>query len=138
MKKFNSPLEAFLHWEASHPDQIFLRQFHNGKIDTLTFKQSGEQIRKMAKAIGDKNFPPQSKIALISKNCEYWVMADLAIMMSGHISVPIYPTLLAESIKPIIEHSESKLIIIGKLDNYDLQKNAFVNLPKISEKFPVQ
>ncbi len=138
MTKFNSPLEAFLYWEQHSPDKIFLRQFHNGKIDTFTFKQSGEQIRRMAQAIKEKNLTPQSKIALISKNCDYWVMADLAIMMSGHVSVPIYPTLIADSIKPIIEHSESKLVIIGKLDNYDSQKNAFKNIPKISvEKYGI-
>lgn len=132
MKKFNSPLEAFLYWEESSPDQIFLQQFHEGKAEDLTFKQSGQEIRKIARAIKKKNLAANSKIALLSKNCKHWVMADLAIMMSGHISVPIYPTLVAESIKPIIEHSESNLIIIGKLDDYELQKNAFRNIPKIS------
>lgn len=138
MTKFNSALEAFLHWEHTSPDHIFLRQFHNGKIDTLSFKQSGQQIRRMAQAINKRNLPPQSKIALLSKNCEYWVMADLAIMMSGHVSVPIYPTLNADSIKPIIEHSESKLLIIAKLDDYNSQKDAFKTIPKISvEKYGI-
>ncbi len=118
MRKFNSPLEAFIYWEQTSPDQIFLRQFHKGKAETLTFEQSGQEIRKIAQAIKKKNLPPQSNVALLSKNCDYWVMADLAIMMSGHVSVPIYPNLIAESIKPIIEHSDSKLLIIGKLDNY--------------------
>lgn len=138
MKKFKSPLEAFIYWEQHSPDKIFLRQFHNGKTETLTFKESGKEIRKMAQVIKKRKLPEQSNIALISKNCEYWVMADLAIMMSGHVSVPIYPTLIADSIKPIIDHSESKLVIIGKLDNYDSQKNAFKNLPKISvEKYGI-
>lgn len=138
MKKFNSPLEAFIYWEQHSPDRIFLRQFHNGKTETLSFAESGQEIRKMAQAIKNRKLPKQSNIALISKNCEYWVMADLAIMMSGHVSVPIYPTLNVESIKPIIEHSDSELVIIGKLDNYDSQKDAFKNLPKISvEKYGV-
>ncbi len=138
MRKFNSPLEAFIYWEQTSPDQIFLRQFHKGKAETLTFEQSGQEIRKIAQAIKKKNLPPQSNVALLSKNCDYWVMADLAIMMSGHVSVPIYPTLIAESIKPIIEHSDSKLLIIGKLDNYSSQKNAFANISKISvEKYGI-
>ncbi len=138
MTKFNSPLEAFLHWELTSPDHIFLRQFHNGKIDTLSFRQSGEQIRRMAHALIKRKLPPQSNIALLSKNCDHWIMADLAIMMSGHVSVPIYATLNSESIKPIIEHSESKLLIIGKLDNYESQENAFRNIPKISvEKYGI-
>lgn len=132
MKKFNSPLEAFLHWEEACPDKIFLRQFHKGKTDTLTFRQSGDQIRRMAQEILNKKLPDHSNIALFSKNCEYWVLADLAIMMSGHVSIPIYPTLNAESIKLILEHSDSKLAFIGKLDQYDTQKSAFNKIPKIS------
>ena len=138
MTNFNTPLEAFLHWEHAHPEKIFLRQHIDGKIETLNFKQSGSQIRKIAQAILKKDLPPQSNIALLSKNCDFWIMADLAIMMSGHVSVPIYPTLNGDSIKPIIEHSDSKLLLIGKLDNFDSQKNAFSKIPKISmEKYGI-
>lgn len=138
MTNFKSVLQAFLHWEESSPDKIFLRQYINGKLETLSFKESGRQIRQIAQAIMNKDLAPKSNIALLSKNCDTWIMADLAIMMSGHVSVPIYPTLNDKSIKPIIEHSESKLLFIGKLDNYDSQKNAFDHIPKISvEKYGI-
>ena len=58
-------------------------------------------------------------------------MADLAIMMSGHVSIPIYPTLNAESINQVLVHSESKAIIVGKLDDYESQKSGIPNMPKI-------
>ena len=45
-------------------------------------------------------------------------MADLAIMMSGHVGVPIYPTLTAETTKYTLEHSEAKLLFVGKLDEH--------------------
>lgn len=138
MTSFTSPLEAFVHWEKTSPEKEFLRQHHNGKIDILSFRESGDQIRRIAKAISDKKLPPKSKIALLSKNCSHWVMADIAIMMSGHISVPIYPTLQAETIKLILNHSDSKLLFIGKLDAYDTQKNGFENTPLISvEKYGI-
>src|SRR5690606_30316420 len=60
--------------------------------------------------------------ALLSKNCAHWIMADLAIMMAGHVSVPLYATITASTIHQILEHSESKLIIIGKLDDYSPQR----------------
>jgi long-chain acyl-CoA synthetase len=49
-------------------------------------------------------------------------MADLAIMMSGHISIPIYPSLNASSINQILVHSESRAIIIG-LDSLESQQS---------------
>jgi long-chain acyl-CoA synthetase len=38
--------------------------------------------------------------------------------MSGHVSVPVYPTLTADTTKYILEHSESKMVFIGKLDEH--------------------
>ena len=121
MQNFNSPLEAFQYWERKIPNAIFLKQPINGILTNYTFAQVGKESRKIANAIKNFNLPEKSPIALISKNCPHWHMADLAIMMSGHISIPIYPTLNAASINQILVHSESKAIIIGKLDNYESQ-----------------
>ena len=59
-------------------------------------------------------------------------MSDLAIMMAGYISIPIYPTLNASTIEDILTHSESKLLIAGKLDDFNSQKSGTLNLPIIS------
>lgn len=136
MKKFSSPLEAFEYWEQNTPDQEFLRQNHSGKLDVLTYREAGQQARKAAQFLKNQDFPKQSKIALLSKNCDLWVLADLAIMMSGHVSVPIYPTLQDDSIKPIVDHSESAVVFAGKLDDFDRQKDAFSSIQVIgSDKY---
>lgn len=123
----STPLQQFLKWEKEVPDQLFLRQPFNGQWKTWTYRQAGDEIRRVAGGLQSLNFPKGSNIALISKNCAHWVMADLAIMMAGHISVPMYATLTAPSIQQILEHSESKLIIVGKLDNYEAQKAGIPN-----------
>ena len=79
----------------------------------------GVQARKIANKINSLNLKKNSKIAIISKNCAHWIIADLAIMMSGHISVPIYANVNAETTKYILNHSESKLVFIGKLEESD-------------------
>ncbi len=139
MIKFESPLLAFEHWEKKTPDREFLRQYHNGKLEILNYREAGEQARRMATALLDLNLPGESNIALLSKNCSHWILADLAIMMSGHVSVPIYPTLHDESIKPILEHSGCKVAFLGKLDNFSSQKKAFKDLVLISvEKYGIR
>ena len=132
MKQLNSPLEAFLHWEKETPDRTFLKQPVNGKNISYTFKEAGKQARKVASAIREYNLPEYSHIALLSKNCAHWIMSDLAIMMSGCVSIPIYPTLNAESINQVLTHSEAKAIIIGKLDNFELQEPGIPDIHKIS------
>jgi long-chain acyl-CoA synthetase len=134
MQKFNSPLEAFLHWEKNTPDNIFLRQPFNRNIKESSYEDAGNEIRRIANALLSLDMEPKSKVALISKNCSHWIMADLAIMMAGHISVPIYPTLNSESIRQILEHSDSKAVFVGKLDNYEAQKSGIPDIHKIGIK----
>ncbi len=118
----STPLLQFLKWEKEVPNDSFLRQPFNNEWRNWTFLEAGEEIRKIAAGLKRLNLPDRSNVALLSKNCAHWIMADLAIMMAGHISVPLYATLTAPSIQQILEHSESKAIIIGKLDNYKEQQ----------------
>lgn len=117
-----SPLEKFLQWEKENPSRIMLRQPMSGDWRTWTWKQAGDECRRIAAAIKDSNLAPGSHIAILSKNCAHWIMADIAIMMAGCVSIPLYPTLTSESIRTILDHSDAKAIIIGKLDNYEEQQ----------------
>ena len=118
-----TPLSAFFSWEKQTPQQIFLRQPVAGAWKAWTYREAGDEIRRIASAIKSLDLPPSSNIAILSKNCAHWIMADLAIMMTGHVSVPVYPTLSLSGIREILRHSEAKLIFLGKLDEYESQRN---------------
>jgi long-chain acyl-CoA synthetase len=129
----SDPLQKFYHWEKHTPDKLLFHQPLAGGPRTWTYAQAGHEIRKIATALSLQNLPPQSRVSILSKNCAHWMMADLAIMMTGHISVPLYPTLSAHSIEQILKHSEPKAIFIGKLDDYKNQKNGIpAGIQKIS------
>ncbi len=132
MSEFNSPLEAFLYWEAKSPNHIFLNQPINRNKLTYTYQEVGQEARKVAAYLKSLSLPDGSHIALLSKNCAHWIMSDLAIMMAGYVSIPIYPTLNSKSMNQILVHSESKAIIIGKLDDFSAQKAGVPDMPRIS------
>jgi long-chain acyl-CoA synthetase len=113
-----SPIEQFITWGRSRPGAVFLRQPFSGDWKTWTYAQADSEVRRIAARLRDFNLPPGSKVAILSKNCAHWIMADLAIMMCGFVSVPIYATLTAPAIRQILEHSETKAVFIGKLDHY--------------------
>lgn len=107
------------HWEASAPDRVFLTQPHSGgKATDYTWRQTMDQVRRVARHLAELNLPPRSQIAIVGKNSAHWIMADLAIWMAGHVSVPLYPTLSSETARRILEHSESRLLFVGKLDDW--------------------
>jgi long-chain acyl-CoA synthetase len=102
---------------AQHPNKVFLTQPMGGDVvKEWTFAQFLSESKKMATHIESLDLPVPSQIAIMSKNCAWWLMADLAIMMTGHVGVPIYPTLTAETVNYTLDHSESKLLFVGKLD----------------------
>ena len=131
MNHFNTPLEAFNHWLEADPKQTFLRQPINRKFIEYSRQDAYEQACRIAAALQEQGLKKGDHVALLSKNCAHWFMSDLAIMLGGFISVPLYPTLDKDSINEILVHSESKAIIIGKLDNYELQKSGITDIPKI-------
>jgi len=132
----NVLLKNFLRWEKETPQLTFLRQPSNGQWQDWTFLKSGEEIRKMAAGLLSMNLPPRSNIAILSKNCAHWLMADLAIFMAGHVSVPLYANITAPSIRQILEHGDCAAIFVGKLDDYEHQKEGIPpSVKKISFDF---
>lgn len=121
--RYPTPIEKFYEWEKSQPDRTFLRQAYNGQWEHKSWGRTGKEVRSMAAYLKSLNLPPQSNIAIISKNCEHWIMSDLAIMMAGHVSVPLYPTIPADLIRFCLEHSQSKVCFVGKLDDWSKQRS---------------
>nr|WP_276583859.1 AMP-binding protein [Pseudomonas sp. RIT-PI-AD] len=113
------PLDVFYQREARHPRKRFLVQpLADGRVEELSWGEVGEQARRAACWLRGRELPAGSRIALLSKNCAHWIVADLAIWMAGHVSVPLYPNLTAEAMRQVLEHSESALVLIGKLDDW--------------------
>ncbi|MFN3357944.1 MAG: AMP-binding protein, partial [Pseudomonas sp.] len=113
------PLQVFFEREARHPRQPFLVQpIGGGQVQTLSWEDAAHQARCAAHWLRAQALPQGSHIALISKNCAHWIIADLAIWMAGHVSVPLYPNLTAESVAHVLNHSEAALVLVGKLDDW--------------------
>ncbi|WP_426233929.1 AMP-binding protein [Pseudomonas sp. TWP3-2] len=131
---FRLPLDVFYEREARHPRQRFMVQpTGGGQVETLSWADVGHQARCAAHWLRARELPQGSHIALISKNCAHWIIADLAIWMAGHVSVPLYPNLTADSVNQVLTHSESVLAFIGKLDDWSgMAVGMPANLPTIS------
>lgn len=109
-------LEYFLEHVKKTPNEVYLRQPTGDIWHEITWQQAYDEAAKMANYITSLDFPKGSNIGIVSKNCDHWILADLAIMMAGHVSTPFYPNVSAGELKYLIERSEAKLLFIGKLD----------------------
>ncbi len=116
-------IQRLLHWERSSPARIALSQpMGAGVVRDFTWGQVADEVRRMAAHLRAQGWPAGSKVAILSKNCAWWLMSDLAIWMAGHVSVGLYPTLAADTVAKILKHSEARACFIGKLDDWDTMR----------------
>ena len=127
-------LQRLYHWETTAPDRVvFTQPMGGGVVKDFTWREVMDQSRRVAAHLKDLGYDPGSRIALLSKNTAHWLMADFAIWMAGHVSVPLYPTLAAGTVGQILAHSEARLLFVGKLDDWDhMRPGVPADLPCIS------
>ena len=128
------PLARLQHWARERPDAIFFTQpMGDGRTQDYSFARVLDESRRMAAYLQRFNWPAGSRVAILSKNCAHWLMSDFAIWMAGHVSVPIYPTLTADSVGRVLEHAQAVACFVGKLDDWPtLQPGVPANVHAIS------
>jgi long-chain acyl-CoA synthetase len=102
---------------AAHPQKVFLTQpVGGGRVIDYTWDDVVDQAMRMANHLRSRGFEPGARIAILSKNCAHFFMAELAIWMAGGTTVAIFPTETADTVRYVLEHSETSLLFVGKLD----------------------
>ncbi|KQA18212.1 AMP-binding protein [Vibrio metoecus] len=125
------PNEMLLRWAQERPNEVYLKQIINRKFVEFTYADVADQALRLVSALRALGAVPGDRIALISKNCAEWFICDLALMLGDYISVPIFPTAGSETIDYCLEHSESKILIVGKLDDNKATTQVLANRPNL-------
>jgi len=87
-----------------------------GEVTEYTFEDVYDQAARMAAHLKSQNFPPSSKIAIVSKNCAHFFMCEMAIWMSGHVTVALFPNLNVSTTEFIMGHAKPEAVFVGKTE----------------------
>ncbi|HSQ10020.1 MAG TPA: AMP-binding protein, partial [Burkholderiaceae bacterium] len=116
-------LDYVLDHEEKLRNSVYMTQpIGNNQVVDTTWGQTVDQARRMAAYLQSKGFPRGARVAILSKNCSHFIMAELAIWMAGYTTVAIFPTETAETINYVLTHSEASLLFVGKLDTWPHQQ----------------
>jgi long-chain acyl-CoA synthetase len=117
------PLQRIYHWETTRPYDVYLSQPMGGEVmRDYTWSQAVGEARRVAAYLKSFGWEPGTRIGILSKNCAWWILSDFAIWMAGYVSVPLYPTLAATTVRQILDHSDCKACFVGKLDDWQAMK----------------
>ncbi|MFO1191807.1 MAG: AMP-binding protein [Rhodoferax sp.] len=113
----------FIHDHAqARADQVFLTQpLGGGQVADYTWGQVLDQAQRMAAHLQAQGLGPGSHIAILSKNCAHFFIAELAIWLAGGTTVAIFPTEGPDTVRFVLEHSDARLLFVGKLDIWKQQ-----------------
>jgi long-chain acyl-CoA synthetase len=103
---------------------VFLSASSSGKPDLLLSKVGGQwrpisatdfgfTVRALSLGLNALGVQPGDRVAILSENRPEWPMADYAILCAGAWSVPIYPTLPAAQIAPLLNDSGARAIFVS-------------------------
>ena len=139
MAQLQTPADMIIKWANERPNDIYLKQIINREFVNYTYASVADKAQRLVTAFQQLGIQPGDRIALVSKNCAEWFICDLAMMLGGYVSVPIFPTAGADTISHCIDHSDATLIIIGKLDSptaINEVTTSYPQLPTIAFSYP--
>ncbi len=125
------------HWAEECPDRVWLRDLNEAGETSYSWTEAQDQVHAVAAAL-EKRLGSGHSMALLSKNRAHWVLADLAVIASGNVSVPLFTTHTAATAQYILEFTDTKVLFLGETTNWDAVKEVMpegglvITLPGVS------
>ena len=122
IKNLQNLLELFFEqYKLQNKNEVFLQPL---RIDqkSFTWEETFKSIIKLSEEIKKIN-NDGDRCLLISENRPEWMISDLAIMLSGSITVPAYTTYIEKDYEYIIQDCTPKVLIISNKDQFSKVKN---------------
>ena len=123
LNEFKSLVDLFFYKaKKENPNADFLEWLNPKNKKKYTWGKTSTSIQKLAKVLKD-TLAEGDRCLLVSENRPEWLIADLAIMLAGGITVPAYTTYVEKDYKYLIEDCEPSVIIVSNNEMHDKLKN---------------
>ncbi|MFA5535611.1 MAG: long-chain fatty acid--CoA ligase [Bacillota bacterium] len=99
---------------GTYGDFPVLRFKKDGSWHDISWTEFGVRIENLANGLLSLGVKPGEKVAILSENRPEWAISDLGIISIKGVVVPIYHTNRAKQIEYVIDHSESKILIVSQ------------------------
>ena len=113
LKEFNNLIDLYFYQaKKENPNTPFLEWLNPKNKKAYTWGETSASIQKLAEVL-KKNLTEGDRCLLVSENRPEWLIADLAIMLAGGITVPAYTTYVEKDYEYLVEDCEPSIIIVS-------------------------
>jgi len=92
----------------------FLWWKREGRYAPISWAQAAHDVRQFALGLRSLGIARGERVGLVSENRPEWIIADLAVMSIGAITVPAYITHTIEDYRHVFANSGARAIIVSK------------------------
>ena len=118
--KFKNLGDMFFSKRNTYADKTAYMFKKEGTWQEVAFKAAVDKVEKISAGFAALGIKKGDAIAIVSQNRLEWEMTDYAAVSLGALVVPIYPSLLPDQVKYILNDSEAKIVIAE--DQAQMQK----------------
>ncbi|HET7619302.1 MAG TPA: long-chain fatty acid--CoA ligase [Vicinamibacterales bacterium] len=108
------------HVLGRHPKPLMIGRCRGNDIDGLSTRDFFDRVRDLSLGLRALGLERGDRVALLSESRPEWLIADLAIITTGAVTAPIYPTLPVSQVEYILRDSGARLAVVS--DAVQLQK----------------
>ena len=94
-------------------ERPFLWLKREGVYRPWSWQRVAQEARTLARALRAKGLAPRDRVLLVAENRPEWLIADLAIMAAGGITVPAYTTNTTRDHAFLLEHSGATAVVVS-------------------------
>lgn len=109
--RISSLPRLFFEQAASLGNKPLNYQKQGGQWLSASWAETADLVKKLAAGLVAQGVEPGDRVALVAENRPEWLIADLAIMSAGAVTVPAFSTNTSEDHRHILTHSGAKGVI---------------------------
>ena len=94
-------------------DSPFLWSKRDGAYRSWSWRRVAETASELSRGLRAAGIGPGDRVVLVSENRPEWVIADIAVMAAGAVTVPAYATNTSDDHYHILSHSGAKAAIVS-------------------------
>jgi long-chain acyl-CoA synthetase len=117
------------------PDSIAVQYKQAGRWVQLTWGEFFGRVEALACALDDLGLKPGERVTIQSWTRPEWTEVDLAVTMLGAIVVPIYPQLLSDECRYILDHAGVRFVFCEDQEQLDKIERVWDELPRLQKAF---
>ena len=104
----------------------------------INWREYARAVSRLGNALLQEGINPLDRVAIWSTNRPEWQIADLGILHAGGVTVAVYPTLAPDQVRYLLQHSESRVLVVSTREQLDTVAGMRGELPALKRVIVIE